>query len=187
MGDPRVNSIYFTRANKSYSEWVDDNTTEEIPFTTTEVFIDNENLIEHLKRYETPLAEKVGHPEIAGLYIGNDPSNPLEVTNKLEDFSPNSQIDLFQCEECLSALCPYRLTFNIRKEGKYIYWFNFQQTKSNYPYIGPPYKDSKKSPHQELMEVKAGWDYEGFGPFIFSEENYLLALGELRQIISEAK
>jgi len=184
MSDLIVNSIYFKRVNKHQKEWVDDNTFEEIPFVVTEIFIDKKNLIEHLKKFELPFANKIERPEIAGLYIGNDPSNHLEKTYNLEDFTSNSQIDLFQCEKCMSAICPYRLTFNMRKEGKYIYWFNFQQTKTNYPYLVPPY-NNKKSPHQKLMEVKAGWKYDEFGPFVFLEENYSLALKELRQTISE--
>lgn len=177
-----VNSIRFSKAIKSFQEWVSNDTFEEIPFETIEVFIDNENLIEHLKRYELPLAKKVGHPEMAGLYVGHDPSNLLKDVDKFDDFSSESLISLFQCKECKSATCPYDLVFKIRKDGRYVYWLDFRQQKSNYPFLGPPYTN-KKSDHQKLMEVKANWDYKGFGPFTFSEENYSSALNELRKTI----
>lgn len=179
-----VNAIRFSKAIKSFQEWAGNDTFEEIPFTAIEVFIDNESLVEQLKRYELPFAEKVGHPEMAGLYVGNDLSN--KDADKFDDFSSESLILLFQCKECLSAKCPYDLVFKIRKDGRYIYWLDFQQQKSNYPFLGPPYTN-KKSDHQKLMEVKADWDYKGFGPFIFSEENYSTALKGLRKTISEAK
>lgn len=189
MSVNKINTIRFDRVKKSFSEWMGpgDNDFEEIPFITTDVYIDNQNLIEHLKKYELPFAKKIGHPEIAGLYIGSDPSDSLKKAEEFNNFSPDSLIYLFQCEECMSALCPYDLTFNIRKENQYIYWFNFQQTKSNYVYN--PVLDSKfrESSHNKLMNLKADWDYSRFGPFIFSEKNYNQAVKELERTILEEK
>jgi hypothetical protein len=186
MGINKVNTIQFNEVTKSFQEWTGDNSFDEIPFNTIEVIVDGENLINHLKRYESPLAEKTGHPEIAGLYVGGDPSNLLKSIDEFDDYSSESLVYLFQCDECMSSKCPFHLAFKISKEGNNIYWTDFQQQKSTYPFIGPPYTN-KKSDHQKLLEVKGNWDYKGFGPFVFAEEDYSNALKELRRAVSEAK
>ena len=189
MNEIMTNSISFFRENNTFKEWANTGY-DDVPFTTTAVLIDNKNLIEHLREYELPLASKIGHPEIAGLYIGGDPSDPLECSNLFKDFSQKSSIGLFQCKECMSATCPCYLVFNIHKEGSYVYWDNFHQEKSNYLYTIPsePFQwtsQKKKNPpsHNSLMETKINWDYSKFGPFIFLEKDYLSELEKLQKTI----
>lgn len=181
-----MNSIRFDYIEESYEEWIDDDHSEEIPIFTSQVYIDEVNLIDYLKKYELPFAQKVGHPEIAGLYMGNSPnSEALENYYKFADFSSGNFISIFQCKECMSGFCPFNLEFKIRKYGQSICWYDFQQREYKYPFIMPPYTPHKNSPHEELMMVKANWDYRAFGPFKFSENNYNQALNNLKQKVQQ--
>jgi hypothetical protein len=180
-----MNTIRFKKLEKFWEEWISDDHFEKIPYISTEIFINDTNLIDLLKIYELLFAQQSGHPEIAGLYTGIDPGDPTYIYRKLKDFSQTSSISFFQCGECMSGLCPFNLGFKIRKENNCVYWFDFQQVKSNYPYRVPSRipaynTSSKRDPHNDVMNVKKDWDYSNFGPFQFSEIDYEVALKEVR-------
>lgn len=184
-----INVIRFERSQQSFPEWIGEDNYEDIPFISTDVYIDNQSFIDLLKQYELPFAQKINHPEIAGLYVGGDPSDPLEAIEQFEKFNPDSKIGLYQCAKCYSGH-PFDLEFRIRKEGQFVYWYDFGQE----PQVMPPSPSEYNAPvvwrrlrpkdtHADQMKEKSKWNYDNFGPFKFDVNEYMKALDKCRQIV----
>lgn len=186
-----INTINLQRKQQFFQEYIDEEKFEDIPFTTTEIYIDSINLIDHLQKYEL-LQTGSDENNIAGLYIGNDPSTPMSDMKKFTNFSSSNSVHLYQCSYCMSALCPFNIVFNINRTQDLVVWSSFRQQRSDYPFSDPPYEppfqwkhQRKPDIHNSQMESKATWNYDEFGPFNFNYNEYVKAVENLKKEIEK--
>lgn len=116
-----------------------------------EIFIDGESLIDLVRNWEKPFAQREGHPALAGNYEWL-PANK-ETYLALQDAEVDDEkTALLECQ-CGCPGC-WPLLVNIRKEAETVIWRAFEQ------------------PHRSEESAAGFWNYVGFGPFVFERQTY---------------
>jgi hypothetical protein len=129
-----------------------------------EIAIDGRSLVERLREYEAPFAAREGSPNIAGGYAGlvarlvRLPSRHFYGESE-NSYSYPPKIALLECEcgcaGCWPILCQVSVALDT------ISWSDFEQ------------------PHRRAGHPTGGWDYSGFGPFVFERTQYEAALARI--------
>jgi hypothetical protein len=114
------------------------------------IFINDRNFIDMVREVELPYAEKEGHPELAGDYIGFMPVN-LDVS--FNSFVKDGKMPVLHCGGCGDDGC-WSVVVKITTIGDTITWSNFF------------------NPHR-LDDPPEHWDYSALGPFTFDKEQYI--------------
>jgi hypothetical protein len=126
-------------------------------FTAAQIQIDQTSLIDLLRQFEQPLADREGSPNLAGSYGWLDKETAKVGLQGLSNFR-NSKIMLLGCtcgiDECWPLLARVEMTETS------VIWRDFEQ----------PYR-SENHPNP--------WDYSGFGPFVFDRNAYQAELEKL--------
>ena len=100
-----------------------------------DIFINDENLIEKIRIFEKPFAEKEGHPSLAGEYEGMQPEW------RLKEISESGERQyIFACNGCGEPGC-WPIMIDIVMNGKEVVWKNFRQ------------------PHRGSQSKSSFWDY----------------------------
>lgn len=144
---------------KVESKEIDDRKTPSV-----NIFINDKNLIDLLKAYELPFAEKEGHPNIAGGYAGMTPQDFLYWVVKTDWPSENERA-IFECAGCGEVGC-WPMIISVSRDDNKVKWFNFNQ------------------PHRRAESKASFWDYSNFPSFEFSLENYTAEFDKLATLSS---
>ena len=115
------------------------------------IFISDRNFIDIVRDVELPFAEKEGHPEMAGGYIGFSSWYLKECFNS---FIEDGKMDILNCGGCGNEGC-WPLVAEITTKGKTLVWSNFF------------------NPHREPDSKVGHWDHVNLGPFVFDKEQYV--------------
>ncbi|WP_440876824.1 hypothetical protein [Thalassotalea sp. PLHSN55] len=129
-------------------------------YSTVSIIIDGRPLPELMKKIEMKMAEKEGHPDIAGNYgTLTLPSNPhdyylgLIEADEGENEDKSTLLDCAcGCFGCWPLLCNISITNNK------VSWTHFEQ------------------PQRGNKSEGSHWSYEDFNGFVFDKEQYLKAL-----------
>ncbi|TWT59788.1 hypothetical protein [Rubinisphaera italica] len=119
-----------------------------------DIYVDDRNLLEHVRECEEPFASAEGHPDLAGKY------EALPADSILPDLSGDQEekMSFYDCECGCFGCWPLRA--RISKFQNVITWSEFEQS-----HRGP---ESKAS----------WWRYDKLGPFEFNVDQYVAALAE---------
>jgi len=124
------------------------------------IFINGKNLIDLLKEYELPFAQKESHENIAGAYSGVGSHDLLDRICK-----SGEHVTIFTCGSCGEDGC-WPMVIAIIEEGNSIRWKNFRQ------------------PHRGKNSKASFWDYSKFPEFVFEKNDYNNALKKLADLAS---
>ncbi len=133
-----------------------------------EIYIHDRRLIDMVREVELPYAEREGHPDIAGGYMGLWPDIVFFPSHHFlgghtEDFPHTTKTEILACEACGQILCE-TLLVQIDVGEDTIVWHDFEQ------------------PHRKAGSVLGlllgPWQYDQLGPFVFDKEQYLSALAK---------
>lgn len=127
-----------------------------------QIWIDGNPLIDLLKVYELPFAQKEGNPQIAGAYMGFHPEDFLQ---HLEEVNEAGKTVLLDCT-CGVWGC-WTLFARISPSENRVIWSDFEQK------------------HRRAGSAQF-WDYKDFGPFEFDRKDYEAQLEALKNRESEA-
>ena len=131
-------------------------------YVIVEIFIDGVNLIDLLKEYELPYAEREGSPQIAGAYVGLAPQVLYrQLTRNVSEGWPESKRNIYACSSCHEEGC-WPMFITIKTQGDQVIWEEFEQ------------------PHRKVHSKVSAWNYSGFGPFVFEKSAYLQAVESLK-------
>lgn len=147
-----------------------------IDWSHTDIIINKESIFERLKKYETFEAERTGtNDKLAGNYLGIDPGDLIRFfysKNGFQIINKNCfKISISQCSKCSSASCTSHLYCDCQITPLTIKFSNFRQEFK--PML---FDNSKKSCPENIDKHK--WNYEAFGPFIFSKGEFLSNLNK---------
>lgn len=131
----------------------------EIPVVS--VFINGENLVEQIKKYELPFAIKEGHLAIAGSYSAMYVKDFLHW--HYSDWPGNNQHVILTCADCGEVGC-WPLLVSVTETENSVMWNNFGQ------------------PHRGKNSTASFWDYSTFPTYNFSKENYQSEMNKLEKI-----
>lgn len=120
-----------------------------------ELLIDGESLIEAVRRYERPMAEAEGHPDLAAAYAWPAPSAQRQDL-LLQGSGAEDKVALLECA-CGQPGC-WPLLATVTVGSAQVIWSGFEQ------------------PHRRADSAGGHWDYGGFGPFVFERAVYDAAL-----------
>lgn len=126
------------------------------PYRESIILIDGRNLLDMIKEYELPFAQKEGNQDIAGGYMGMAPQVLFDEVSKEKD-----EATIFICKSCGEWYC-WPMFISIEKENNKVIWKNFRQF-----HRGP---DSPAS----------YWDFSAFPVFVFDKRQYEEALERLK-------
>ncbi len=119
--------------------------------TVVRIEINGRSLIDLLKEYETPFAQKEGHPSIAGGYSW------MEIQMFINSISSmQKDIHTILTCECGEEGC-WPMEINIKVNTSNVIWNNFAQ------------------PHRKA------WTYTQFGAFVFKKGQYQTELNKLKK------
>ena len=125
-------------------------------FQSIQISIDGTRLQDAVRDYEMPFAEREGHTNIAGGYVGLDAS-VCDYRMFLDDVDRDcgDECDKSVLMEC-SCGCPGCWSFvaRITLTDSTVIWSDFEQ------------------PHRGPDSAAGHWDYDGFGPFEFDRAQY---------------
>ena len=128
------------------------------------IFIDGRDLIEMLKKFEKPFADREGAPNIAGAYSGlPEPAATTERFLGLADTGYgdcDDKVAVLECECGWEGCWPFAVRIEVSEAT--VVWTQFEQ------------------PHRGAHSAQPHWDYEGFGPFTFDKNQYLHEIKKLR-------
>lgn len=125
-----------------------------------DICINDRNFIDILREIELPFAEKEGHPDIAGEYMGLSPKEVffpsklfLNEPESISIYHWGDKTWVLACGGCGEPGC-WPLAVKITVTGDQVIWSDFEQ-----PHRGP---DSKAS----------HWKYDKLKPFVFDRKQY---------------
>jgi hypothetical protein len=127
--------------------------------TCVRILINGFDLKDLLKSYELPFATLEGAPDIAGGYVDLFPGDlykKLTVPSTFYSIDGKPAILICSCRE--EGCWPFIV--EIEKQENKVIWKNFHQ----------PHRNSKSHNH---------WEYDKFGPFEYTKENYEQELKKL--------
>ena len=125
-------------------------------YQAVELLIDGESLIERVGRHEAPLAQKEGHPGLAGAYAWPALDDELSAALRSGAEDDAGKVAVLECTCGLPGCWP--LLVKITAAPSEVIWSEFEQ------------------PHRNENSGGAHWRYEGFGPFVFAKNEYQSAL-----------
>ena len=127
------------------------------------LFIDGRDLIDMLKEFERPFAEREGSPDIAGAYSGlpaKYASGEYLLGMKKSIYGENrDKISLLECTCGCGGCWPFAAKVTVLENS--VIWSDFEQ------------------PHRTIKSAAALWDYSEFGPFEFARKEYEQELSKL--------
>jgi len=127
-------------------------TAEGVPYRALEISIDGVSFIELVKQHEAPMAEREGHPEIAGEYAWCPFSEPLFHALLGEQTDEEHKVSLLLCP-CGEPGC-WPLLAHVKINNQTVSWCSFEQ------------------PHRSEVSAAGHWSYVSFGPFQFERSRY---------------
>ena len=152
----RMNTLRIDLPIRSIEHPVDEPSSS---FVAAQIHIDQTSLIDLLKQFEQPLANREGSPDLAGSYGWLSKESAFNSLKGLENRA-NGKVILLGCicgiDECWPLLARVETTETT------VIWSDFEQ----------PYRSSN---HPN------SWDYSGFGPFVFDRIAYETELEKLLQ------
>lgn len=127
------------------------------------ISIDGISLIDLLRIYEAPMAEREGSPSIAGNYswLPHDLDISALLLHQRYAFEGTTEDKsaLLECT-CGTPDCwPFLARISIKHEC--VIWSDFEQ------------------PHRTGSKTLQAWDYAGFGPFVFWRKQYEVELSKI--------
>ena len=122
------------------------------PYRAAHISIDGRSLLEMLREYERPYAQREGHPSIAGGYVWPEVSSVTRDTFLGKGADENGRMALLDCSCGTPGCWPLMLHVSIGAEE--VVWSAFEQ------------------PHRSEGHPAGQWHYEGFGSFVFQRAQY---------------
>jgi hypothetical protein len=128
------------------------------------IFINGQDLVEILREYEMPFAQREGSMLIAGGYAGLPPKDALPPSRHFlgepswELYRDGDRVSVLECTCGVPGCWPFMGRITVEEDT--VIWGDFEQ------------------PHRREGHPNGEWSYPGLGPFVFECEQYLQALDE---------
>ncbi len=126
------------------------------------IFVDGRDLVDILREYEMPFAQREGSTLIAGGYAGLPPNDVLPPSRHIlgdprwEVYKDVDRVSVLECECGVPGCWPFMVRITVEEHT--VIWSDFEQ------------------PHRREGHPSGGWSYAGLGPFVFEREQYLATL-----------
>lgn len=141
-------------------------------YTAALIFINGKNLIDLLRHYERPFADREGKPELAGQYLGLPVQ---ELYENLTENVPGKKATVLGC--ICGDVDDWPLDVLIRDAADTITWSEFENWQRN--------GEDKNTGEVDRAHADY-WDYSSFGPFKFDKAQYSEQLALLKQMAQQA-
>lgn len=123
------------------------------------ILVDGVSLIELVRGAESPFARREGQPQLAGAYAWLPATADTWRALIPRSIEEDEKEALLDCACGLSGCWP--LLARVTQDASSVRWGDFEQ------------------PHRDEESAAGHWSYEGFGPFIFSRDQYERELAKL--------